>query len=76
MNRHPSTVASPGTARPMIDWENETPSMVAERAARRAIESISRCATLNTDVTALTERVDALEGLCADLVEIIAALNP
>ena len=58
----------------MIDWDNEPTIMVAERAARRAIEAISVAGTLRTDVEALTGRVDALESLCRDLVEIIAAI--
>jgi hypothetical protein len=73
MSRHPSTVATPGTASP-IDWDNEPASMVAERAARRAIEAMSVAGTLRTDVEALTARIDALEALCADLIEIIAAM--
>lgn len=59
----------------MTDWDNEPTAMVAERAARRAIEAISRCGTIGTDVEALTARVDAVEALCADLIEIIAAIT-
>lgn len=58
----------------MIDWDKETPSQCAERAARRAIDAISRVGTLNTDVAALTDRVEALEHangqLLAALVEL------
>ena len=53
---------------PPIDWENEPPSMVAERAARRAIEAISRVGTLTTDVAALAARVEALEQANAQLL--------
>lgn len=58
----------------MIDWEKETPVQVSERAARRAIEAISRVGTLNTDVVELTARVDGLTELCNVLVEEMAKL--
>jgi hypothetical protein len=49
--------------------------MVAERAARRAIEAISRTGTLTTDITVLNERITALEGLCDTLLTIIKTIT-
>lgn len=49
------------------DFEHETTSQVAERAARRAIEAISRVGTLNTDVDTLREENAALRARLDDL---------
>ncbi len=58
----------------MTDWDNEPVAMVAERAARRAIQAMSVAGTIRKDVEALTGRIDVLEALCRDLVEIIATM--
>ncbi len=54
-----------------MNWEQETVSECAERAARRAIEAISRVGTLNTDFASLGDRVTALEASNRDLMSIL-----
>lgn len=61
------------------DFEHETTSQVAECAARRAIEAISRVGTLNTDVdtlraenAALRARLDDLENDFRDMLHAIS----
>lgn len=49
------------------DFENETVSQVSERAARRAIEAISRVGTLNRDVEDLKAENAALRARLDDL---------
>lgn len=58
----------------MIDFEKESLASVSERAARRAIEAISRVGTLNTDVAALVKRIEALEEQNRDLDETLTGL--
>lgn len=58
----------------MINYEKETTAQVAESAARRAIEAISRVGTINTDVGALTERVASLEATIELLIDEIEKL--
>lgn len=55
----------------MTDWDKETPSQCAERAARRAIEAISRVGTMSTDISALADRIEALEASNRDLTTVL-----
>lgn len=54
-----------------MDWENEPPSMVAERAARRAIEAISRVGTLTSDLASAKEEIEHLKAKIDDLQSIL-----
>lgn len=50
------------TSNPTIDWETETVSQCAQRAARRAIEAISRVGTLTRDLAIANDRIASLEA--------------
>lgn len=54
------------------DWSNETIAQEAGRASRRAIEAISRVATLNSDLNALSATVGDLSASLEAMATIIA----
>lgn len=57
-----------------IDWETETVSQTAQRAARRAIEAISRVGTLTADLATANARIDALEAQAQGFDALLGAM--
>lgn len=59
---------------PISDWKSETVNQCAERAARRAIEAVSRVGTLTSDLAGANARIAALEARAVEFDALLGAL--